>query len=116
MKKLILSLMMLGTLCLASCNSALFKQDATPLMENQASQYTITTDLFDTMGMLLEKATGLDPAKKESLLVRLSAERQKYLQLVNKQADYLESLGSVEWKSLVKDGWSLYKEIKEASK
>lgn len=114
MKKLIATIVL--CLTLGACSSPFFKQDATPLMENQASQYTITTDLFDTMGALLEKATGLDPAKKESLLTRLAAERQKYIQLVDKQAEYLETLGSVQWKTLVKDGWSLYKEIKEATK
>lgn len=114
MKKLITILIL--SLALGACSSPFFKQDATPLMENQAAQYTITTDLFDTMGMLLEKATGIEPAKKEALLIRLAAERQKYLQLVDKQAEYLETLGSIEWKALVKDGWSLYKEIKEATK
>lgn len=114
MKKLIAILLL--SLTMGACSSPFFKQDATPLMENQAAQYTITTDLFDTMGMLLEKATGIEAAKKEALLVRLSAERQKYLQLVDKQAEYLETLGSIEWKALVKDGWSLYKEIKEATK
>ena len=101
---------------LLSCNSPFLKQDATPTLENQQAQAELCLSAYDTLEYMVSNANGLDPTKKVELLTKVGIERQKYITLVTSQALYLESLGSVEWKKLIKDGWNLYKEIKGASK
>jgi hypothetical protein len=72
--------------------------------------------MFDSTKALVTNATGLEPLKKQELLAKIEAEVTKYKSLVGKQLGYLESLGDVQWQKLIKDGYSLYKEIKEAVK
>ena len=111
MNKYLISLVFLTGL--TSCNLPFFKQDSTPTLENQQAQSELCLSAYDTLEYMVNNAVGLDATKKIELITKVTTERQKYIQLVKSQALYLESLGSVDWKKLIKDGWNLYKEIKE---
>jgi hypothetical protein len=87
--------------------------DMTPAVLAADRMEDIGVNSLDTIATLVENATGLDPAQKQALLAKVSAEREKLLTLHKEITGLLESYGDIDWKTLANDAYEMYKKLRD---
>lgn len=104
---------LIAILSMSFVGCSLFHQDPTPALAALQELDTQFQDTIDSLRKIVENATGIDEAKRVQLLASIDKTEEFRVENVDALRQYLESLGSLDYKQLFEQLYADYKEIRK---